>query len=52
MTLEALERRAIEEAVSRHGGNLSAVAKELGLGRTTLYRKLQAYRPADAIDAG
>jgi DNA-binding NtrC family response regulator len=51
MTLEALERRAIEEAVARHGGNLSAVAKELGLGRTTLYRKLQAYRPADTIDA-
>jgi DNA-binding NtrC family response regulator len=43
MTLDALERRAIEEAVTRNGGNLSAVAKELGLGRTTLYRKLQAY---------
>jgi DNA-binding NtrC family response regulator len=38
--LEALEKTAIRQAVAKHGGNLSKAAQELGLGRTTLYRKM------------
>ncbi len=38
--LEAVEKRAIKKAIAKHGGNLSKAALELGLGRTTLYRKM------------
>ena len=42
-TLEMAEERMIREAVSRHGGNLTAVAKELNISRPTLYKKLSKY---------
>lgn len=32
----------IDEAVAMEGGNVSRVAKRLGIGRVKLYRKLQA----------
>ena len=38
--LEVLENAAIRQAIAKHGGNLSRAAQELGLGRTTLYRKM------------
>lgn len=40
LDLEAIEKRAIEKAIAKHAGNLSRAAQELGLGRTTLYRKI------------
>ena len=40
LNLEALENAAIRQAIAKHGGNLSRAAQELGLGRTTLYRKM------------
>jgi two-component system, NtrC family, response regulator HydG len=40
LNLEELEKAAIRQAISKHGGNLSKAAQELGLGRTTLYRKM------------
>ena len=40
LNLEALEKKAIQQAVAKHEGNLSKAAQELGLGRTTLYRKM------------
>ncbi|MEO8019930.1 MAG: sigma-54 dependent transcriptional regulator [Pseudomonadota bacterium] len=40
LNLEALEKIAIRQAVAKHDGNLSRAAQELGLGRTTLYRKM------------
>ena len=36
-TLLDLERMAIEKALRRNGGNVSAAARELGVSRTTLY---------------
>ena len=42
-TLESLERQAILAAMGRHGGNAAAVARELDIGRATLYRKLKQY---------
>jgi len=43
MSLEELEKAAIEKALKRHQGNLSDVARQLGIGRSTLYRKLEQY---------
>jgi DNA-binding NtrC family response regulator len=40
LNLEALEKTAIRQAIAKHAGNLSKAAQELGLGRTTLYRKM------------
>jgi transcriptional regulator of acetoin/glycerol metabolism len=31
----------VESTVARHNGNISAAARELGITRTTLYRKLR-----------
>ncbi len=38
-----LEREAIEQELERWNGNVTAVGKALGIGRTTLYRRLKAY---------
>ncbi len=43
LTLEELERLAIEAALERAHGNLSEVSRVLGIGRTTLYAKLRRY---------
>jgi len=43
LNLEELEKSAIAIALNKHQGNLSKAAKELGLGRTTLYRKMEKY---------
>jgi DNA-binding NtrC family response regulator len=42
-TIHDAERRAIEEALQRHGGEIRAAARDLGIARTTLYRKLRRY---------
>ncbi len=42
-TLADLEREAIERELERWNGNVTAVGKALGIGRTTLYRRLKAY---------
>ena len=44
LNLEQLERAAIAEAMSRTGGNLTQVVRLLGIGRSTLYRKLKRYK--------
>ena len=43
LELRALERWAIRRAGGMCGGNMTEVASRLGIGRTTLYRKLEAY---------
>ena len=43
LNLDEMEKRAIRFAIQKHQGNMSKVAKELGLGRTTLYRKIERY---------
>ena len=35
------ERKAIQQALSSHGGNISQTANQLGIGRSTLYRRIQ-----------
>ena len=43
MNLEELERATIVRAMEHNKGNLSDVARQLGIGRSTLYRKLEQY---------
>jgi DNA-binding NtrC family response regulator len=43
MTLEQVERHMIEAAMAQHQGNISRVARALGLSRTALYRRLERH---------
>jgi two-component system, response regulator RegA len=42
-TLDDLEREAIQEALARHGGNISKAAEALGVTRPALYRKIEKH---------
>ncbi|MBN2244214.1 MAG: sigma-54-dependent Fis family transcriptional regulator [Candidatus Aminicenantes bacterium] len=42
-SLEELEKTVIRKVISKNGGNISHAAKELGLSRTSLYRRLEKY---------
>jgi two-component system response regulator HydG len=44
LPLEELERRAILRTLRETGGDKLAAARMLGIGKTTLYRKLKQYR--------
>jgi transcriptional regulator of acetoin/glycerol metabolism len=41
--LEEIEKAAIQNAIKKHKGNLTLAAKELGFGRSTLYRRMEKY---------
>jgi PAS domain S-box-containing protein len=41
---ELEERKAMEEALLRHKGNRGAAAKDLGISRSTLWRKIRLYQ--------
>jgi two-component system response regulator HydG len=41
--LSAMEKNAILKVIDKHGGNITKAAKELGLTRTALYRRLNKY---------
>lgn len=41
--LEEVEKAVIRKAISKHGGNISHAAKELGLTRMSLYRRIEKY---------
>jgi DNA-binding NtrC family response regulator len=43
LNLADVEREAIKQAVRKSNGNLTRAAEELGIGRTTLYRKMEEY---------
>lgn len=43
LRLDEWERKLIQEALSRTGGNVPEAARLLGLGRATLYRKVEEY---------
>ena len=45
--LEEMERRAILQALRAAGGDRLRAAKLLGIGKTTIYRKLKEYRLKD-----
>lgn len=41
--LEEAEKMLIRKAVQKHAGNISKAARELGLTRTSLYRRMEKY---------
>ncbi len=41
--LEETERMLIRKVIDKHGGNISKAAKELGLTRASLYRRIEKY---------
>jgi DNA-binding NtrC family response regulator len=41
--LEDVEKALIRRVLGKHGGNISQAARELGLSRTALYRRLEKY---------
>lgn len=43
LKVEDVEKSTMLKALEKHGGNMSKAADELGIGRTTLYRKLKKY---------
>jgi len=43
MQLEDMEKQLIQQAMHKHQGSITDVAKELGLSRQALYRRLEKY---------
>lgn len=43
LNLVEIEKTVIRKAMDKHGGNISHAAKELGLTRASLYRRLEKY---------
>ena len=43
MKLSDVEKNAILKVIEKHHGNITRAAKELGLTRTALYRRLSKY---------
>jgi two-component system, NtrC family, response regulator HydG len=41
--LDNMEKALIQKAISKHGGNISKAAKDLGLTRASLYRRLEKH---------
>ncbi len=50
LPLEELERRAILSTLHQTGGDKQATARMLGIGKTTLYRKLKHYQLERAVE--
>jgi DNA-binding NtrC family response regulator len=48
LPIEELERRAIQRMLRETGGDKLAAARMLGIGKTTLYRKLKRYQMEEA----
>jgi transcriptional regulator of acetoin/glycerol metabolism len=43
LNLSAVEKNTILRVIEKHNGNISKAARELGLTRTALYRRLSKY---------
>ena len=43
MKLSAIEKNTILKVIEKHNGNITRAARELGLTRTALYRRLSKY---------
>lgn len=43
LNLESIEKKHILKVLNMYGGNISLCAKTLGIGRNTLYRKIESY---------
>ncbi|MGP0104571.1 sigma 54-interacting transcriptional regulator [Rhodoblastus sp.] len=50
--LEWLEEKAIRFALTHYRGQMSEMARKLGIGRSTLYRKMKEYGLGEHVPAG
>ncbi len=50
VSLESAEREIIRHAIEHYKGRMSEVARKLGIGRSTLYRKLREYGLSDVAE--
>ena len=50
-SLEEIERRVILDALKRHNWHAVAAAKAIGIGKTTMYRRIQEMRKTSARDS-
>ncbi len=50
-TLDELEREIIKFALAHYRGHMSEISRKLGIGRSTLYRKLKDYGLIEGDDA-
>ena len=41
--IQEVEKLLVEKAIEKHQGNISKAAKELGLTRAALYRRMEKY---------
>ncbi|MCU0882331.1 MAG: sigma-54 dependent transcriptional regulator [Hyphomonadaceae bacterium] len=48
-TLEQIERDLIEYAIDLYAGHMTEIARRLGIGRSTLYRKLKEYELEERV---
>jgi transcriptional regulator of acetoin/glycerol metabolism len=44
LTLAAMEKRLIQDALKRNDGNRAAAARELGMDTSTMFRKIKALK--------
>ncbi len=44
-TLAEIERLVIEETIARHGGSVPKAARVLDVSPSTLYRKIESWKP-------
>ena len=51
-TLEEIERDLIQLAIEIYAGHMSEVARRLGIGRSTLYRKVREQGLEDVVKGG
>jgi DNA-binding NtrC family response regulator len=49
--LTDVEEELIRTAINHYSGRMTEVAKRLGIGRSTLYRKLKEYGLEDEADS-
>ena len=43
LNLDTIEQAAVRKALSKHGGNISRAAQDLGISRKALYRRIEKY---------
>ena len=48
--LREVEKRAILDAIAKLGGNKLEAARRLGIGKTTIYRRLKEYEDDAAFE--
>jgi transcriptional regulator of acetoin/glycerol metabolism len=51
-TLREHSRKLIEDTLAAQGGNVSQAARQLGVSRGTLYRRLRGWREEDKVAPG